>query len=73
MIKLTKRQTDVYELAMIGLSPTDIAARLNLSVSRVRKHLEQIYQRREVNSRYELMAQEIHALKNTLAAHGIFE
>jgi DNA-binding NarL/FixJ family response regulator len=48
---LTSRQREILQYVASGYSNRQIARRLNLSETTVRKHLENIYARLEVNSR----------------------
>ena len=52
-IKLSKREIDVLEQLSKGLSYTVIAKNLILSLSTVRKHIENIYKKLQVHSKIE--------------------
>jgi DNA-binding CsgD family transcriptional regulator len=49
--RLSRREREVLELADLGLSNTDIARQLYISVATVRKHLEHIYDRTGARTR----------------------
>lgn len=51
--KLSKRETQVLEQLSTGLSYTQIAENLFLSPNTIRKHIENIYKKLEVNSKIE--------------------
>jgi len=48
---LTDRQLEILRLVATGLSNADIARRLVVAESTVRKHLENIFERLQVSSR----------------------
>lgn len=50
-VHLTERETQVLTLLSQGLTQREIAARLNLSVSSIKKHLESIYTKFCVNNK----------------------
>ena len=50
---LSERETEVLVLAARGLSNTRIAAELNLSPEKVKRHLANVYRKMGVNSRSE--------------------
>ncbi len=52
-IELSKRETQVLEQISQGLSATSVAKNLFISPGTVRKHIENIYQKLNVNSRIE--------------------
>lgn len=51
---LTKRESEILELLMDGLTPTRISQRLVISVSTVYRHIANIYQKCRVSNRQEL-------------------
>ena len=51
VLPLTERQREILQLVATGYSNREIAGRLYVSESTVRKHLENIFRRLEVNSR----------------------
>lgn len=63
MNELTKREQEVYDAIMQGLSPVKIAKKLGIKLSTMARHREHIYSKFMVNERYELMALEIKKLK----------
>jgi len=73
MIKLSKRQMQVYELVMLGYSVDEIANAYELKRHRVRKIIDIIYKKAGVNSRYELMAEYILDLKDRLRQYEAVE
>jgi DNA-binding NarL/FixJ family response regulator len=52
---LTKRETDVFDLLITGLSDKEIAERLSCLVTTVRTHVESIFIKTGVKNRKELM------------------
>ncbi|MFY8004906.1 MAG: response regulator [Chitinophagaceae bacterium] len=54
--ELNKRQTEILEYIVAGLSYKLIAEKLGLSIDTVRYHVKNIYSILHVNSRYELLA-----------------
>ena len=50
---LSKRESEVLELIVLGMSNKEIAARLGVSVETLRWHLRQIYKKLQVHSRTE--------------------
>lgn len=54
---LTARETDIVLLLCRGVGTKEIAAELSISVHTVRDHLKAIFEKAEVNSRGELVAQ----------------
>ncbi len=50
---LTKREIDILELLTNGLSPTEIGNKLFISLSTVRKHIENIYDKLYVHTKLE--------------------
>lgn len=53
---LTRRETEVMELVCAGMSNPDIADKLCISEYTVKRHLNNIFQKAEVSSRYELIS-----------------
>ena len=54
--KISPREQDVVDLVLEGRSNQDIGDALYISLSTVKTHLRNIYQKAEVKSRYELIA-----------------
>lgn len=52
-VQLSKRETEILELLVLGLANKEIAHRLGLSVETVRVHLKRIYDKLHVHSRTE--------------------
>ncbi|EDY82196.1 Sigma-70, region 4 family [Verrucomicrobiia bacterium DG1235] len=52
---LSKRETEIYELLLAGLTLPEIAADLGISQRTVEKHVENIYKKLEVHSYNELL------------------
>jgi ATP/maltotriose-dependent transcriptional regulator MalT len=59
---ISPREQEVLQLLSAGLSNREIAAKLSISVSTAKTHLENIYRKLGVNSRTQAVAQ-AHALK----------
>lgn len=64
--KLTPREEDVLILLMKGLSYTDIAKKLFVERTTVLTHVLRIYQKLNVDNRWELMSNKIKELENTI-------
>jgi DNA-binding CsgD family transcriptional regulator len=60
LLELSQRETEVLTLVIQGKNNKAIAAQMNVGISTVRKHLENIYQKLDVQSRTEAIA---HALE----------
>ncbi|MDX1583745.1 MAG: response regulator transcription factor [Thermoanaerobaculia bacterium] len=52
--RLTPRESEIVRLAVTGLANKKIANRLSISTSTVKTHLHNIYEKLEVNGRWEL-------------------
>lgn len=52
---LTRRENEIYELTVNGLSNRDIACRLNLSVNTVKVYVSKLLAKLQVESRRELI------------------
>ncbi len=50
-VSLTRRETDVYVLMRRGLTNTQIAGRLQVSVNTVKKHLSRVFEKRGLRGR----------------------
>lgn len=55
-IRLTRRQADILALAAEGRSDKEIAAKLGISVTTIRTHLERFYKANHVHNRAEAVA-----------------
>ncbi|KXL54163.1 HTH-type transcriptional regulator MalT [Anaerotignum neopropionicum] len=66
MVELTNREIEVLYLLAQGLTQREMAQRLYLSVSSIKKHLENIYGKLNVNNKIRAVqkAQELNILKN---------
>ena len=53
--KLTSREQEVYDLAITGKSNKEIGAELGITTRTVRFHLSNIFHKRSVSSRLELI------------------
>lgn len=62
LLGLSQRETEVLFWVMQGKDNKAIAAKLNIGISTVRKHLESIYQKLGVQSRTEAIAQALEKL-----------
>jgi DNA-binding CsgD family transcriptional regulator len=58
---LTARETEVLQLVARGLTNKEAARRLDVSVSTVRKHLENVYAKLEVGTRTAALARAFRA------------
>jgi DNA-binding CsgD family transcriptional regulator len=65
-IKLTKTEQQIYENAMFGYSIKQLANMHEISESQIKWHLGNIYKKRNVANRTELMAKEIFGLLNRI-------
>lgn len=65
-VQFTNRETEVLHLLAQGLTQREMAERLYLSVSSIKKHLESIYGKLSVNNKIRAIqkAQELNILKN---------
>ncbi|KAF5065729.1 HTH-type transcriptional regulator MalT [anaerobic digester metagenome] len=65
-VELTNREIEVLHLLAQGLTQREMAQRLYLSVSSIKKHLENIYGKLNVNNKIRAVqkAQELNILKN---------
>jgi DNA-binding NarL/FixJ family response regulator len=64
--KLTKREEEIYHYLLQGLNYTDIARAADIEKSTVVTHIMNIYLKKMVTTRAELMAQRIEELENTI-------
>ena len=55
-LKLTTREFEILELIAEGCSNAEIASRLYLSVSTIKTHVSNLYQKLDVNSRFKAIA-----------------
>jgi DNA-binding NarL/FixJ family response regulator len=62
VLGLSSRETEVLYFVICGDSNQEIATRLNVSISTIRKHLDNIYHKWGVNSRTEAIAQALSKL-----------
>jgi DNA-binding CsgD family transcriptional regulator len=58
---LTEREHEIYDMLLGGCANKEIAAELRLSIHTVRFHAANILRKFRVASRYELLAQLLHA------------
>ncbi len=58
-IKLTRREEEIYDESMLGYSTAEMSSIFDISESQVKRHLCNIYKKRGVTNRVELMAKEI--------------
>ena len=65
-IKLTKTEQLVYDEAMLGYSVNEMSSIFDITDSQVKRHLCNIYKKRGVSNRTELMAKEILRLTNEI-------
>lgn len=64
--KLTKREEEIYHYLLQGLNYMDIAREANIGKPTVVTHIMNIYLKKMVANRAELMAQRIEELENTI-------
>jgi ATP/maltotriose-dependent transcriptional regulator MalT len=62
LLGLSQRETEVLSLIIQGNDNKTIATKINVQVSTVRKHLENIYRKLDVQSRTEAIAQALDKL-----------
>ena len=65
-IKLTKTEQLIYDEAMLGYSVKELAGIFDITESQVKRHLGNIYKKRGVTNRIELMGKEILLLLNVI-------
>ena len=65
-IKLTKTEQLIYENAMFGYSIEQLGNIHEVSESQIKRHLGNIYKKRGVTNRIELMGKEILLLLNVI-------
>lgn len=65
-IKLTRREEEIYDESMLGYSTAEMSSIFDISESQVKRHLCNIYKKRGVTNRVELMAKEIMMLANRI-------
>ena len=65
-IKLTKTEQHIYDESMLGYSVEGMSSILYISESQVKRHLCNIYKKRGVKNRVELMGKEILLLLNRI-------
>jgi len=54
-IKLTKREQEIYQLILLGMSNQKIADKLFISINTVKTHVAKILTKRSANNRIELI------------------
>ena len=59
--ELTTREKQVFELLMLGQANKEIAAELGMSPRTVKFHIANVFEKRKVHSRGELLAREYRA------------
>lgn len=62
--KLTKRESEILQLLVNGLSYKGVSFHLNIAIDTVRSHIKRIYEKLEVNSKSEAV---VKALKENVA------
>lgn len=67
--KFTKRESEIYNLLLTGMSNKNIAKQLYIQPVTVNTHVNVILQKMHVNSKYELLADYIAKLKNILGSN----
>ena len=65
-IKLTKKEQEIYDAAMLGYSIKQLADQFSVRPQQIKRHLSSIYGKRGVDNRVELMAMEILRLCNEI-------
>jgi DNA-binding NarL/FixJ family response regulator len=65
-IKLTRREEEIYDESMLGYSIEGMSSIFDISESQVKRHLCNIYKKRGVTNRIELMAKHIMMLDNKI-------
>ena len=62
--KLTKREQEVYSYLLHGLSYSDMEEKMGVAKSTIVTYVMNIFLKKMVSSRYELMAERIKELEN---------
>jgi DNA-binding CsgD family transcriptional regulator len=65
-IKLTNKEQAVYDTSMFGYSIEQLGNIFEVSESQIKRHLGNIYKKRAVDNRIELMAKHIMMLDNKI-------
>jgi DNA-binding CsgD family transcriptional regulator len=65
-IKLTKTEQQIHDDSMLGYSIEEMSSIFDISESQIKRHLGNIYKKRGVTNRVELMAKEILRLHNEI-------
>lgn len=63
---LTKKETEIYNLMIQGLNPQEIADKLILQRCTIATHITHIFQKKNVWSTQQLLAQRIKELESTI-------
>lgn len=63
---LTPKEKEIYGLMLEGLNPQEIADKLFLARCTVATHITHIFQKKNVGSTQQLLAQRIRELENTV-------
>lgn len=66
MTKLTKRQTQVLELILMGKKTAQIALEMGISSPTVKVHIRKLLKAREVSTKLELVLKEYNKLKKII-------
>lgn len=64
--KLTNREQEVYKYLLQGMSYNDMARKMIVEKSTVITYIMHLFLKKEVSSRYELMAKRIKELENKI-------
>jgi DNA-binding CsgD family transcriptional regulator len=65
-IKLTKTEQKIYDESMLGYSVSELSNIFDITESQIKRHFSNIYKKRGVANRVELMGKEILLLLNVI-------